>query len=296
MTCSSIIRSDFIWAKILVKQILAIMTSNQIHDIATLSAKRYLAFFDLLGFSELVKREDTSEVARIIHAIQHFANIARGYGEEPFFSQRNNEENHQNYVQSLFVSDSVVFVTNGATIEDFANVIITAQGLLSMCMLSSIPIRGAITTGDLIFDLGFHILYGKPMVEAVELEKIQEWFGVAIHPSCSSNINPEHISGYIEKGYIKKYSPPLKSNTSAPPEYVLDWLNQHRSNLKERGFDRVLTRMFSNLIIKSSDSTRPSVQQKCLNTLRFLYDGSNIDPTQINEKLDSFINNAFNKA
>lgn len=67
-----------------------------------------------------------------------------------------------------------------------------------------------------------HILIGRPFTEAVKMEGLQSWMGVAFHPS---------MSDYLEKSSLTEtlveYNIPLKDNCYSKdiPHYTIAWVD-----------------------------------------------------------------------
>ena len=73
------------------------------------------------------------------------------------------------------VSDTV-FALEEDTADGLKRLLKFSRLLLERGLKNSFPIRGAITRGDVTWG---DMIYGKPVIEAIELEKTQDWIGVA---------------------------------------------------------------------------------------------------------------------
>lgn len=129
----------------------------------------YVAFLDILGFSELVRRKS-------------FADDFDRYSEIISGAARSND--NLNYVT---FSDSVVINTSGKSLDDLVRIlqavaVIEHQLLVNM----DVPVRGCISQGRFSrtkSEKGDVMIAGPPIVEAVRYEEKQNWVGVILSPS-----------------------------------------------------------------------------------------------------------------
>ncbi|MBI5748362.1 MAG: hypothetical protein HZA00_04490 [Nitrospinae bacterium] len=127
--------------------------------------KGYLAFIDILGFSAL-KNEDFSEKFAAYHEI--VSNAC--------------PQNHVNY--NLY-SDSLILYTNtlgkDPLMQLLSAVSKTTYGLL---MKLDMPVRGCVSAGEFTINKGGGsvVIAGKPLIDAYEYEKKQDWVGIMLSP------------------------------------------------------------------------------------------------------------------
>ncbi len=82
--------------------------------------------------------------------------------------------------QSQLISDTI-FVREDDSAEGFRRLLRYSKILLERGLASHFPIRGAITKGNLTWGM---LTYGKALVRSHELERQQNWIGIA----CESNL------------------------------------------------------------------------------------------------------------
>ena len=127
---------------------------------------KYFLFADVLGFTNFVDNlshdsldERLSEWIRVINLIHKGTEVSR-------FDT---------------VSDSILAATDD-TNDGLSRLIVFARLLLEQGIQHSFPIRGAITRGDVTWG---DSIYGKSVIEAIELEKSQDWIGISCQPDLS---------------------------------------------------------------------------------------------------------------
>jgi hypothetical protein len=129
----------------------------------------YVAFLDILGFADLIRREES------LKRFERFFNIIK--------DASTYEDGNIDY---LMFSDSIVLSTNGAGDEQLIK-ILSAVAEISFEFLIKLqaPIRGCVSFGKFsrIEDAeGNAIIAGNPIIDAYHYEKKQNWIGVMISP------------------------------------------------------------------------------------------------------------------
>jgi hypothetical protein len=71
------------------------------------------------------------------------------------------------------------------------------------------PIRGAITVGNII--VSGDIVLGKPIVDAYEIEKNQEWIGCTISSQAMRTLSKEARRGHSRENAVINYNVPCKN-------------------------------------------------------------------------------------
>jgi hypothetical protein len=142
-------------------------------------------------------------------------------------------------VNLLLVSDSILLWTDDNSAESFGNIVKAVQNLLafSISMIDGIPLRGAISIGQL--PSGLHqrpphthdfqqSLLGKVLTE---VEKNQEWSGCEITQAAIEFYKNNCSAGesLIEKKEVVFYPVPRKDGESNG--YVVDWVNQPKTGI-----------------------------------------------------------------
>jgi hypothetical protein len=94
------------------------------------------------------------------------------------------------------------------------------SSVLCEALKLGVPLRGAITAGQLILHKKTNTFLGLELVEAARLEKAQDWLGVALGASVRS----EQLRIPFDPRLIRLYQPPLKTGTEELfSGLVLDW-------------------------------------------------------------------------
>lgn len=142
----------------------------------------YVAFLDVLGFRDMLGRDDSlTEVQNYIEGIRRAV-----------------EENGQKSLQLALFSDSIIVNTTADDERSFLQLIEACSRIFGFLLTSHVPLRGAISYGPFIRSRNTGadsaIVAGRPIVEAFEREQKQDWVGITLAPSVV-----RHLSTLKEK-------------------------------------------------------------------------------------------------
>lgn len=125
---------------------------------------RFVAFFDILGFKELVaksKHEDfLDKLKSITSQVKSFKDIESaklGIGKEQ--------------VMSITFSDSFVFISKGDDKGDATKIIFDSLKMIELAETFNMSIRGALSYGVVSVDRTNNIFFGQPIVDAFVLHE-----------------------------------------------------------------------------------------------------------------------------
>jgi hypothetical protein len=244
-----------------------------------MNSKKYVAFLDILGFSDLVTHNPEEKLVQI------YEQLLKPIVESSLsgFKSKRVETNDSSpphlvtnpsdfKINSLVVSDSIILWTNDLTEESFLNIISVTSSILMAGIVTGIPLRGAITAGSLMrlsnkyksnMDNVTDTVIGKGLVDAYLLEKTQQWSGGFISKSVFEELenNQIWIDAIIKAGFIQKYNVPLKGNDSN--EYVLNWC------LLDEKWKKLSEEMIKESFEKWNKKLDSSAEEKRNNTVKF---------------------------
>lgn len=212
---------------------------------------RYVAFLDILGFSELVNTEPLGTVMRRIEVALDSLSRARDAG--PMVGI---QDVAVRPVRAFSFSDTFVLLSDNDSQEAFLSFFVAATLLTRNLFAQALPVRGAITFGEADFVPHTPHAIGKAIVAAHVLEKRQEWLGVVIDESTF----PPSVRPVLDHrdfaAVITRWDVPAKKNEILSRALVVNW----RYNLE-------LPQGAASLFRSSRDPTAP---QKIQNTLDFV--------------------------
>lgn len=238
----------------------------------------YVAFFDILGFRDLVTK-NTHEYLKKLYFNEFDFSISSSLSDVNASIIGPIEK----AINSMTISDSIIFWTNSDSLESFFIIFRAASALMISSFSMGLPLRGAITIGEISISHGFYeynqssiksSLIGKPLVKAYEMEKQQNWSGCIIDDECInlylesikkrnlSEEDPFGISNLINSKLILEYEVPLKEN-KFEKKYVINWtmggiFDHYKISEIEKAFSD-----------HKKSTEREDVKIKIINTLEF---------------------------
>ncbi len=205
------------------------MPENEIESDPNPNAKisRFaFAMFDVLGFSKWVETESLSNILSAYQQLIQRAVLKPN--EKGGLSAFHTPEGMLFAVtrppQYAYFSDTILLWSPLAPplVADFVE---RCSELICEGLVANIPLRGAITLGDAVLDTKTNTYIGKPIIEAVNLEKGQEWIGLTFgHTAMWSP-----FLGQLHGAAIIEYPVPMKKGFEqyASP-IVVDWPRRWR--------------------------------------------------------------------
>ncbi|PEA52933.1 hypothetical protein CON64_20925 [Bacillus pseudomycoides] len=207
--------------------------------------KVFFAFLDILGFKDLVNNNSNEALIDLYSkAVDVSVESALSKGQMNI-DEKGNIKPDLGFasVNSLVISDSILFWTNNDNPWSFIDLIIVVREVLHNSIKIGIPLRGAISRGPLVTqqsdkskeNILIHrfTVVGKALVEAYKKEAIQEWSGCLIAEECMElllqSMISNHIDDLINNNVLIKYKVPYKSG-NIKEEYVLNWVGKQFSN------------------------------------------------------------------
>ncbi|HDX9588230.1 TPA: DUF262 domain-containing protein [Bacillus pseudomycoides] len=206
--------------------------------------KVFFAFLDILGFKDLVNNNSNESL------IDLYSKVIDGSVESALSKGQINIDENGNIkpdlgfasVNTLVISDSILFWTNHDHPWSFIDLIIVVREVLYNSMKAGIPLRGAIARGPIVTqqsnkskeNILIHrfTVVGKALVEAYKKEAIQDWSGCLIDEECikslSDSVISDHLDVLINNNILIKYKVPYKSG-NIKEEYVLNWVGKKLS-------------------------------------------------------------------
>lgn len=162
-----------------------------------LQEPKYVAFLDVLGFKELVqqKGEKLNDYFEIIQLA--LEDIREDKAE----------------IESQIVSDSIILACT-LTNENLGLLLRAVQTIQSRCALKNIWLRGAITTGEILFSREPNVVIGNGLTQAYLMESQEKYPRIIINPAIvqSFDTREKFIKTYNKKNMVVIFQPNYSSN------------------------------------------------------------------------------------
>ncbi len=128
--------------------------------------EKFIAFIDVLGFSELVNKNNTTQLEKYFKVI----------------IETLNEPGTPNMIESISISDSIILIAPKG-LNGLIRLIKQVRAIQRKMLLNGILLRGAISYGEVYFNDTYNIIVGKGYIRAYSLEKEAIYPRVIIDPS-----------------------------------------------------------------------------------------------------------------
>ena len=216
------------------------------------TCNRFVAFLDIMGFRDRVFRESHEDMMEMfvslrptIKTIETFAKVA-------------SRSKKIAIVKPIIFSDSIILVSNDDSKNAFEWILFDSQWILYNAILQGIPIKGAIAYGKQTADFKESLHFGKPLIDAYELQNELKLYGVVLHHTVEKSLNEfKVIDSFLDTSVIKMLVP-MKSGKIT--HYIVNW-TQITTNKHFEPIDLV-TQLYNNV----SGSPRKYVD----NTMEFV--------------------------
>lgn len=198
---------------------------------------KFVAFFDILGFKNLVERNSHEKLVKIYQEVllDTVSEIKR-LGLEIHKNDKTALKALES-IKQFIISDSIILIQNDCTHRGLFFITLQAKVLLQMAMEEGIPLRGAISVGPVTILESFGTtIIGQGLVNAYSLEGIQNWSGAIIDDKCFK-IHPKD-NLFLEILDVKTplfgiYKVPTKLQ-EVKDYHVINWVKDNQT-LKEIG-------------------------------------------------------------
>ncbi len=208
-------------------------------------AKRnyFIAFLDILGFTQFTQNSTLDEVYNEIQNMFAAARASRVEGNVRI-GNSNNPITLSNLIY-LAISDSIIVFQEVIQLidvkdefrwkeETFGEFILGLEELYKEAFKRKIFLRGGISYGEAIISLDSenkeNIILGNPYIEAVKMERVQSWMGIAFHPSMG-----DYLKETSYRSILVEYNIPVKKEyvNLGIPNFTIGWVDSSNAQDKD---------------------------------------------------------------
>lgn len=193
--------------------------------------KSFVAFFDILGFKDLVSNNSHDELLEIYDfalydTLETMIPILKTiYGIIPQLGTKEIDT-----LEICVISDSIIIIQKDTSTKGFLYLLAVSRIILSSAMGGGIPLRGGISIDEVSViknEYGTTIL-GKGLTKAYEIESSQSWSGAIVSKECFDYLKEPESKDLAERLInaegailIRKYKAPFKNEEKE--ELVIEW-------------------------------------------------------------------------
>lgn len=241
--------------------------------------KSIVSMFDILGFSSLLCDEDLAKIQGFILGTERLtdtnSNGVKSIGDLSDLSGNKigefldiDKENKP--IEYKFAFDTMIYYTLNDDESDFYHIIVSSAKLLAyMYFFIGLPIRGAISYGEIYFD--DKNIFGKALIDAHKYEMKQEWCGCVLSPELVSRFKNTKIFKYMcSDNVLLEYNVPIKvkgDNGIVKIEnekfYTINWMQYGGKSMPVENFQKQWS------ILRNKDKLNNEVINKLNNTVKY---------------------------
>jgi len=188
------------------------------------SGNRFVAFFDLLGFSSWLGADGSAEVFTYVRGFLNLMIRASLHGSVVHPDMSVTLENSD--IGFINFSDSIVFYSRDDSDACFDTILkVCGEFLNGVICGPSRMLRGAISHGEFYADPSANAYVGQALIDAYHLESRQDWLGCSFHPSVVALPQFDRAQ-QKSPNYIVPALVPLRGSTVIP--YCLNWADKRQ--------------------------------------------------------------------
>jgi hypothetical protein len=178
--------------------------------------RRTVAFFDVLGFRNLLAKEGTQRLGeRYIQVSANLDALLKPFLTDPSLPMLFPDQGQEPWCITHVFSDSLIFISHGESESDCRKLLVYALRAMQVLLASKLPVRGGLAFDELFINQQRQLFLGPALTKAYELEQSQDWVGAALHPSIETafpRLIAETSGGFGEK-LFPPYAVPMKTGT-----------------------------------------------------------------------------------
>jgi hypothetical protein len=180
---------------------------------------RYVAFFDILGFSNWVETAGSREV--FVYTRGFLNLMIRSSMPESVVKPDMSVDLKQSNISYINFSDSIVYYSLDDSYEAFRTMLKVCAQLMDVVICGpSRMIRGALSHGEFYADPENNAYVGKALIDAYQLEEAQDWMSVSLHSSIEGTDNFVRAQKEFPRLIVRSLVP-LKGSSNKP--FCLNW-------------------------------------------------------------------------
>ncbi len=184
--------------------------------------KRFVVFFDLLGFGSWVESSGSHEVFTYVRGFLNL--MVRSSLPGSVVHEDMSVDLEESTIGYINFSDSVVFYSIDDSYICLKTIICVCAEFMNIVICGpSRMLRGAISHGEFYVDPEANAYVGQALIDAYRLEGKQDWLGLCFHKSVEM-LHDFSRALNDHKGFIVRSLVPLAGSSEKP--FCINWANK----------------------------------------------------------------------
>ena len=226
------------------------------------TCKRFVAYLDIMGFRDMVFRNTHEEVLQIMERFR----LPIGKLKQEAQERLRGEPTGWNIFESSVIrpvifSDSVLLFSNDDSAASLENMLWQVESVITHALVNNIPIKGAISFGEQTASFGKSLYFGKPLIDAWELQNEILIYGAILHHTVENYLVENSLMDDFDQINIVNYPVPLRQGKIS--HYLVDWVELTSVAMPKRALE--IENSLPHLYCKVSGNARRYVD----NTIEF---------------------------
>lgn len=217
------------------------------------TANRFVAYLDIMGFSDMVMRKSHDEIYQLLSGINSIKTQVQKVEKIERFL------NCENYVASF--SDSIIIFSKDDSPVSYDFFLYAVNYLFTKTINSNIPLKGALAYGNISVNKTQQIYFGQALIDAYLLEEEVEYYGVVAHHTIVDYF--ENNKALVNNDFFFESPTALKSGTISHSN--CDWFKDFFEIISESKIEMKLsqfTRMMSGRPRRYLDNTYKMLEHR----------------------------------
>lgn len=147
--------------------------------------KRYVAILDIMGFKDMVFRNDHTELKEQIKELLDFKDTVLDLMGE---SESEDIEELETIIYDVTFSDSLIFITKDESYHNFKRLLSVLRAVQKSSFQLNLPTKGAISYGLFSLDFDNSLFLGQPLIDAYLLQEELYYYGIILDNDVESKI------------------------------------------------------------------------------------------------------------
>lgn len=174
------------------------------------TCKRFVAFLDIMGFRDMVFRNTHEDVLGTLEQFRIAIRKIRKDARERLKGKPSGWDTFGNtIIWPVFFSDSVLLFSSDDSLGSVEHILWGVYLVISRALLKGIPIKGAIAYGEQTADFKKSLYFGRPLIDAWELQNEIVLYGAVLHHTMEKFLIENDLLEEVNSSVLK-YPTPLK--------------------------------------------------------------------------------------
>lgn len=179
------------------------MTEASLESDWLVTANRYVACIDIMGFKDMVLRTPHNEIYNMMRKIDSQIKLSASIDWH---------DCNLCLIKTTNYSDSIMIYSKDDSKDSLLSFVYTVSSFTNDLLTEAIPHTGAVAYGMMTVDSTNSIYFGQPLIDAYLLQQELEFYGIVAHATVENEIENKLTDKY--KGFVEAYTCNFKKGNS----------------------------------------------------------------------------------